>query len=338
MKLTTISEVSRFFQVTTRTLRYYEKLGLIKSSRKEGYAYRTYDTASLQRLQQIVILRKLCIPLKQIAAILEHENMGVAVDIFKDRVKELSSKIESLATIKEILAKLIEELERNQVFEMNHDLLCDESLLREIHSLSLSSFDLKEDKSMNDLNKAEEKLQKLENVRIVHLPPCTVASSHYVGENPEENAGEQLAEFLQKSQLYNIKPDARVFGFNHPNPSDERPYYGYELWVTIPEDMDVPAPLVKKQFAGGLYAAHTIILGNFHEWDWLIDWVNRDNLKYEANVLNDNGEFMGGLLEEHLNYVYHCHLNWPESDEHQLDLLYPIKLRTAGSTRDASTS
>ncbi len=36
---------------------------------------------------------------------------------------------------------------------------------------------------------------------------------------------------------------------------------------------------------------------------------------------------MGGLLKEHLNYVYHCYLNWPESDEHQLDLLFPVKLK-----------
>lgn len=149
-----------------------------------------------------------------------------------------------------------------------------------------------------------------------------------MGENPEENAGEQLAEFLKKSRLYNVKPDARVFGFNHPNPSDEKPYYGYEFWVTIPAEMEVPAPLVKKRFAGGMYAAHTITLGNFHEWKWLSDWVH-NHPKYEANMLNDHGEFMGGLLEEHLNYVYHCHLNWPESDEHQLDLLFPVKLKNS---------
>lgn len=327
MELTTISEVSRFFQLTTRTLRYDEQLGLIKSTNKEGYAYRTYDSVSIQRLQQIVILRKLSIPLKQIAAILEHEDAVAAVDIFKERVRELTGRIESLATIKEIIEKLIEELERNQGLEIDRNLLCSENLLREIDSLSSTDFNLKEEKSMNDLNKAEEKLQKLENVRIVHVPPCTIAASHYVGENPEENAGEQLAEFVQKSQLYHIKPDARVFGFNHPNPSDDRPHYGYELWVTIPADMDVPAPLVKKQFAGGMFAAHMITLGNFHEWKWVADWVRHDNPKYEDNSLNDNGELMGGLLEEHLNYVYHCHLNWPESDEHQLDLLYPVKLK-----------
>lgn len=91
---------------------------------------------------------------------------------------------------------------------------------------------------------------------------------------------------MQESQLYNVKPDARVFGFNHPNPSHERPFYGYELWVTIPEEWDVPAPLVKKQFAGGLFAAHMITLDNFQEWELLSRWVHQDNPKVEANSLD----------------------------------------------------
>jgi hypothetical protein len=180
---------------------------------------------------------------------------------------------------------------------------------------------------MEDLNRASESLSTLKNVRIIHLPPCTVAASHYIGENPEENAGEQLAKFVKESNLYEIKPDARVFGFNHPNPSSENSVYGYELWVTIPEDMELPEPLEKKQFNGGLYAAHTIVFPNFHEWEWLLNWVTVDNLKYEANSIEDGGECMHGLLEEHINYVYNSHNNLPESDEHQLDLLYPVKLK-----------
>ncbi|MDE7417036.1 MAG: MerR family DNA-binding transcriptional regulator [Lachnospiraceae bacterium] len=34
-----IGEVSSTFQILTRMLRYYEKSGLIESTRKEGYAY-----------------------------------------------------------------------------------------------------------------------------------------------------------------------------------------------------------------------------------------------------------------------------------------------------------
>ncbi len=69
MKLTTITEISREMSLSTRTLRYYEQIGLIESVKKEDYAYRTYDEATVTRLQQILVLRKLRIPLKQIALI-----------------------------------------------------------------------------------------------------------------------------------------------------------------------------------------------------------------------------------------------------------------------------
>lgn len=327
MELTTISEVSKNFRVSTRTLRYYEQIGLLKSSKKEGYAYRAYDEGAILRLQQIIILRKLQIPLKQISNILEDEDVVIAIEIFKKNVHELTNKIDALSTIKAILISLIEKLEKKKDIQIHLKLLSNDSILNMVDTLSLSNFDFKEEKSMEDLNKATQNLETLKNVRIIHLPPSTVAASHYFGENPEHNAGEQLEKFLKESHLYEIKPDARVFGFNHPCPSSDRPNYGYEVWVTIPEDMDVPKPLEKKHFNGGLYAAHMMTLGNFHEWKWLSNWVNIDNPKYEANTIDDNGEVMGGLLEEHLNYVYHSHLNWPESDEHQLDLLFPIKLK-----------
>ncbi|OOM72009.1 HTH-type transcriptional regulator HmrR [Clostridium puniceum] len=327
MELKTISEVSRTFNISTRTLRYYEQIGLISSTKKEGYAYRVYDKSSILSLQQIIILRKLSISLKEIKDVLSNQDTIIAIEIFKKNVSELNEKINSLATIKEILNILIEKLQKDGNVKIKFNLLNDNSILNIIDSLSVQKNNFREDKSMEDLNKASENLSTLKNVRIIHFPSCTVAASHYIGENPENNAAKQLEKFLKDSNLYKIKPDARVFGFNHPNPASEDLIYGYELWVTIPEDMEVAAPLEKKKFKGGLYAAHSIVFPNFHEWQWLFNWVNVDNLKYESNSIEDGGEFMSGLLEEHINYVYHANLNWPESDEHQLDLLYPVKLK-----------
>lgn len=327
MELVTISEVSKSFNVSTRTLRYYEEIGLLRSSKKDGYAYRVYDEKAILRLQQIVILRKLQIPLKQIANILEDEDVAIAINVFRKNVNELSDRIDSLSIIKEILNSLIEQLEKKQYIKENLDLLSNDSILSVIDSLPLENLNFKEERSMEDLSKATKKLEALKDVRIIHLPPCTVAASHYIGENPEDNAGAILEKFLKESNLYEIKPDARVFGFNHPNPSKDRPVYGYEFWVTIPQDMEVPEQLVKKTFNGGLYAAHKITLGDFHEWQWLCEWVEKDNPKYEANAIEDNGENMCGLLEESLNHVYYSHNNWPEHHEKQLDLLFPIKLK-----------
>ena len=64
MEYITISQVSQKYGVTPRMFRYYEKLGLIKAGRREDYAYRIYNEEAVGRLQQILILRKLLLPLK----------------------------------------------------------------------------------------------------------------------------------------------------------------------------------------------------------------------------------------------------------------------------------
>jgi len=180
---------------------------------------------------------------------------------------------------------------------------------------------------MEDLNKVNEVLSQLKSVRIVMLPPCTVASYHFIGENPEEKVGDIVDKFVRESKLYEIKPDARMFGFNHPNPSSNNQNYGYEDWVTITEDMEVPEPLIKKHFSGGMYAAHTIAFPDFHEWELLRNWVNASE-KYAANYSPDGAEIMSGCLEEHLNWVYCAHHGWPENGiDGRLDLLLPIKMK-----------
>lgn len=99
MNLTTISEISKNFDISTRTLRYYEKIGLLQSSKKEGYAYRTYDEEAITRLQQIIILRKLRIPLKQIIEILDSKNTPEIIETFKHNLDEVDEEITALSTI-----------------------------------------------------------------------------------------------------------------------------------------------------------------------------------------------------------------------------------------------
>ena len=70
MELQTASQVSRNYGISTRMLRYYEQAGLIQSLRKEDYAYRVYDESAVNRLRQIIVLRKLRVPVKQIIAYL----------------------------------------------------------------------------------------------------------------------------------------------------------------------------------------------------------------------------------------------------------------------------
>lgn len=326
MELQTISQISKLFNISTRTLRYYEQIGLIQPIKKEDFTYRTYDENAVIRLQQIIVLRKLRIPLKQIADILKCEDTAVAITAFQQNLAEIEDEITALSTIKSIIQSLLERL------HLQSDtlrLLDDERLLKIVDSLTTSKINFKEDKTMDDLNKASEKLNRLtdKDVRIVYLPPMVVAAYQYVGIEPEMHCNEVIDRFVRETKLKEVKPDVRHFGFNAPNPVDETGYHGYEMWVTIPDNMEVPEPIVKKQFEGGLYAAHMIPFGAFEEWGWLCEWVH-NNSKYEGNSGTKGHECMWGLLEEHLNYINHINLSNTEPEGLQLDLLHPIKERT----------
>jgi DNA-binding transcriptional MerR regulator len=320
----TISEVTKNFNVSTRMLRYYEQTGLIKSRRREDYAYRVYDEEALMRLRQILILRRLRIPLKQIKALLQKPEAVTAIEIFRQNISEIDEEINALSVIKGILSRFVAELQQTADIKIHALLTPDDSLLSAIESLSLISINFKEDKTMDELKKAEPGLSRLKDVRIVYLPPATVAAAHHIGDEPEFQAYTLIDRFVRETGLCKIKPDLRHYGFNHPNPKDATGFHGYEVWVTIPDDMEVPSPLVKKQFAGGLYAAHMIPMGSFNEWEWLLEWVNGNEKYAFAGDMADQ-EHMCGLLEEHLNYVGHAHMENTEPEDMQLDLLMPVR-------------
>lgn len=325
MELLTISQVSKQFGVSTRTLRYYEQVGLITPAKKEDFAYRVYDEANLLRLRQIIILRKLRIPLREIAEILQRGDAAAAIRAFERNLAEIEDEITALSTIRNVIKAFVERLSLGGA---KLALLDDKSLLKVVDSLTVSKINFKEEKTMDDLNKASEKLSKLEDkdVRIVYLPPSDVAAYQYEGDEPERHVSEVIDRFVLDHDLTRVKPDLRHYGFNAPNPVDETNDHGYEMWVTIPERMEVPAPLAKKRFEGGLYAAHMIPFGAFEEWRWLDAWV-RNNDKYEYRG-DWNGGNMFGLLEESLNYVNRVHLPDPESEGFQMDLLIPIREKT----------
>lgn len=323
--LATVTEVSQSLGLSTRMLRHYEELGLVESQRREGYAYRVYDENAVRRLRQIIILRKLRIPLRSVKLILDDPSSQAAIAVFQRKLSELDDEMGALGAIRNILGELLAVLEGRYWLPAGNVLLGDEQLLGLVETLAVPNLKIDEEraKKMEDLNRAEENAAKLKDVRIVHLPAATVASARYFGPDPEDHAGRMIADFARENKLWE-KCDVRQYGFNSPNPPPEGGEYGYEFWVTIPDDMDVPAPLVKKQFKGGTYAAHCIQMGNFHEWDWLFKWAY-ESAEYEI-AGSGTPDDMYGCLEEHLNFYDHIQETAEgEPQISQLDLLIPVR-------------
>ena len=327
MELQTVSTVIKMFGISKRMLSYYEQSGLIKSQRMAGYSYRVYDTATVERLQQIIILRKLQIPVKQIRIILNNPDAATAVDIFKKSIQELDSEITALSTIKKILDRFVTELEEKTNIQLNLNYLTGDSVFELSAPLSLVQKNTKENITINDLNQAAKALTKLDNARVVSIPPMTIASYRHIGENPKENAAKIVDEFVRSSSLYQIKPDIRQLGFNHQT-GDE--YDGFEMCVSIPDEMEVPAPLVKKRLQGGMYVAALDV--NWYDYKRVYAWITDSELyQYDGDFtridppLQDIASFAGLEFNflEHLNYYYN--VQNPNIHDIQWEMLFPIK-------------
>ena len=72
----TVHEVSALSGVTIRTLRYYDRIGLLKPAARTEAGYRLYDDADLMRLQRILLLRELEIPLRDVSRLLKLSETG----------------------------------------------------------------------------------------------------------------------------------------------------------------------------------------------------------------------------------------------------------------------
>ena len=69
-----IQDIARRVGTTSRTLRHYDDVGLLKPSRVGDNGYRYYDQTALVRLQRILLLRELGLSLSSIAEVLEGQN------------------------------------------------------------------------------------------------------------------------------------------------------------------------------------------------------------------------------------------------------------------------
>lgn len=67
----TVGQVADVFGVTVRTLHHYDEIGLLSPSERSRAGYRLYTDEDLQRLQQVVVYRRLEFSLEEIAELLD---------------------------------------------------------------------------------------------------------------------------------------------------------------------------------------------------------------------------------------------------------------------------
>ncbi|GIP22644.1 MerR family transcriptional regulator [Paenibacillus sp. J22TS3] len=87
----TIQKLGRMAGISTRTLRYYDEIGILKPARMNSSGYRIYGQAEVDRLQHILFYRELGLSLERINELVNSDSFD-GVSALKDHREQLLDK------------------------------------------------------------------------------------------------------------------------------------------------------------------------------------------------------------------------------------------------------
>ncbi|HEY2497723.1 MAG TPA: MerR family transcriptional regulator [Candidatus Angelobacter sp.] len=103
-----VSDFAEKAGITVRTLHHYDRLGLLKPSGRTEAGYRLYGERDFARLQQIVTLKFIGLPLKQIKDLLDRRDLDLKSTLTLQRRMLMEKRLQVEAAI-----QAIEEAERS---------------------------------------------------------------------------------------------------------------------------------------------------------------------------------------------------------------------------------
>ena len=102
-----IGEIAERTGLSISNIRFYEKKGLIGPDREKESKYRNYTEEDLNRLNLIILYRKMDLPVEVIGKILEHEIS--AEDALEQQLIDLKSKQQMLQSSIDLCKKMIDD-------------------------------------------------------------------------------------------------------------------------------------------------------------------------------------------------------------------------------------
>lgn len=122
-----IGELAKRANVTPRTIRYYEQLGLLGPNQRVGRGFRQYTEQELVRLQKIDALKQLGLSLEEI---------GSVIDLYFEDSTGIKGKQKVLAILQHHLAETHEKIEALEQFrqELEENISKIQYLIEQAHS------------------------------------------------------------------------------------------------------------------------------------------------------------------------------------------------------------
>lgn len=308
-----IRDMTNRYDLSARTLRYYEDMGLIQSVRREDYAYRLYDSENVKRLEQILILRKLNISIKDIQRIFSTSGSETVLEVLGKKVDDIDGEISLLHELKNIVLEFIRQIEQAD-FGRESDVKLLYEKAREIKAQIVNVNYNGNPSTVNRLLEVTEQLDsKIPDVMIVRIPGFRAVTS---GRGSFEELFGGDFEPWQEAHNHLFQPvifDAADFLCEKD---------GIVQWIwALKEDVtetDV-SPYDIVEFPGGLYAVAVSVDGdgesNGRVRKKMERWLEGTNF-----VMDKDRELMGHMI--YVDDEIKAGLGY-----HQMNLYAPIRLK-----------
>ncbi|MDD4495164.1 MAG: MerR family transcriptional regulator [Eubacteriales bacterium] len=307
-ELIKITDLTNQLGLSSRSLRYYEQVGLIESVRPAFEKYRFYDTENIERLKQIMVLRKMQIPVKDILRIYESESMSVLVETFVNRIHAIDDEIGTLAELKRITSEFLQTMQKNGVTKISALPLLYEEMDKQIELI-----EEREPVTYHELSDISDRLAKSSDIAIISLPAIRVVSS-FLKEKPDNSDTDGFWRWLQQQNIGNDAP-GRHERFEYQTEA------GDVMIQHVPSDFANDSEYLDFVFDGGLFTSVNVYLDEDlgDRFRSLVKSFD-DNKYYQIDYQND-GELRHPTLLENLIS--------PDDKRELVSLLVPVKKRMA---------
>jgi len=285
-ELIKIRDISLKYDISARALKYYEDMGLINSTRGDDYAYRMYDEAAVKRLEQILILRKLNISIKDIQRIFNTSGSEVVLEVLGKKVDSIDEEVSLLHELKGIVLDFIRQIKESD-FGKDSDVkqLYDKS--REIE-VRISNIDTGGNPAnVNRLIEITERLdKKIPDIMIVRIPKFRALISGYY-----TFADKELWNLMgwESKHKYCYSKDITFNCSHFLTRGTEHNNGKFSFICAVKDDVTETdtTPYKIMEFVGGLYAM-AVSIDNDHESGGKVEnkifkWMETTNFEYDGS-------------------------------------------------------
>lgn len=114
-----INEISKLYGIGVDSLRYYERLGILKPARDVN-DYRLYNLKDIYKLNIISDLRKLDFSMKQIKEYLEHQSIDNTLALLQEEEEYIAEQLKGLKLRKQLIKERMNALKEADIIAAGH--------------------------------------------------------------------------------------------------------------------------------------------------------------------------------------------------------------------------